>query len=109
LPLDLLPETRAILSYLSKSQSFSAQPTAEISKDQFKSVYKCLNITTSSSPSGHHLGHYKVATHHDYMASLHSRMMSIPFMIGFSPMRWRKVVDIMLEKTPGDPKIHCLT
>ncbi len=29
-------------------------------------------------------------------------------MAGFSHPRWQKIIDIMLEKTPDDPKIHRL-
>eukprot|EP00957_Ditylum_brightwellii_P145517 11079943-Ditylum_brightwellii.AAC.1 len=54
--------------------------------------------TTSLSPSGCHYGHYKV----------HSIMMSLPFQYGFTPSRWLKAVDVMLEKDPGSPKINHL-
>eukprot|EP00957_Ditylum_brightwellii_P184577 14057768-Ditylum_brightwellii.AAC.1 len=35
-------------------------------------------------------------------------MMSLPFLVGFTPSRWEKAIDCMLEKDPSDPKIDCL-
>jgi hypothetical protein len=35
-------------------------------------------------------------------------MMSIPFQDGFTPERWTKVTDIMLEKEAGNPRCHWL-
>jgi hypothetical protein len=35
-------------------------------------------------------------------------MMSIPLTAGISPSRWRQIIDVMLEKKPGDHRIHRL-
>eukprot|EP00957_Ditylum_brightwellii_P015778 1188753-Ditylum_brightwellii.AAC.1 len=35
-------------------------------------------------------------------------MMTLPFRIGFTPHRWQKAIDVMLEKDIGDPKINRL-
>ncbi len=53
------------------------------------------------------MGH-KVAALDPILSELHSSMMSIPYMAGFSPSRWQQVVDIMLEKDPGVTRPHRL-
>eukprot|EP00957_Ditylum_brightwellii_P151126 11507438-Ditylum_brightwellii.AAC.1 len=61
--------------------------------------------TTSSSPSGHHYGHYKTILGHNDLCNVHAQMMSMPWLAGFTPLRWERAIDCMLEKDPGSPKI----
>jgi hypothetical protein len=66
------------------------------------------NESTSSSPSGRHIDHYKAIIKDLQLVGLHSQMMSIPFQMGFAPERWRRVTYIMLEKEENNPRCHRL-
>jgi hypothetical protein len=76
--------------------------------EEFQSTYRIIKERTSSSVSGQHVGLYKAAVQDDSLSTIHSAMMSMPYAVGFSPERWQKVIDVMLEKEPGNPKIHHL-
>jgi hypothetical protein len=105
-----LSETKDIIQELARPLSMQPKTiVAIISPDQFIATYKVVKEATASSPSGRHVGHYKAATSDPILTELHSTMISIPYLAGFSPSRWHKVTDIMLEKTPGSPLIHRLT
>eukprot|EP00957_Ditylum_brightwellii_P060778 4614553-Ditylum_brightwellii.AAC.1 len=61
--------------------------------------------TTSASPSGCHYGHYKAILDHDDLCNVHAQMMYMPWLTDFTPSRWERAIDCMLEKDPGNPKI----
>jgi hypothetical protein len=94
----LQPETIQILQKLTKPASIQPSDiTTDISPDGFMSCYPIIDEKTSSSTSGRHVGHYKATCDDPGLAYIHSRMMSIPFLAGFSDQRWQKVIDIMLR------------
>jgi hypothetical protein len=105
----LQPETVRILQSMSKSMPLRPKNISlDISTDAFISCYNSVKENTSSSPSGRHVGHYKAAAKCELLATLHAMMMSIPFKAGFAPKRWSKIIDVMLEKQVGCPRIHRL-
>ena len=106
----LLPETQSILKYIAIfPRQDQGDPTSPaITVGQFRNLYHRMDERTSSSPSGQHLGHYKVAAKSELLSNLHSIVMPIPYMVGISPQRWRQIIDVMLEKKPGERKIHRL-
>jgi len=104
-----LSETLTILDFLCQPYpQRMKQCKGEIAPEQFLSTYKAAQEKTSSSYSGRHVGNHKVIKEDLLLVKLHSDMMSIPYITGFSPQRWHQVVDVMLEKDPGYPKQHRL-
>jgi hypothetical protein len=103
----LLEETKDILSFLGKpyNNPLRAQ-VGVITPEQFIATYQQFQERMSSSKSGWHVGHYKAALDNWLLTEL--RMMSIPYQTGFSPNSWHKIIDVMLEKEVGNPKVHWL-
>eukprot|EP00957_Ditylum_brightwellii_P012446 940589-Ditylum_brightwellii.AAC.1 len=61
---------------------------------------KAQNESTSSSLSGRHYGHYKAILDHNGIYLVHARIMTLQYLVGFTPTRWEKAVDCILEKDP---------
>lgn len=108
LPPDTFPETCRILHTLATPCPKLVAPSAQISDEEFIASYKVAKESTSSYPSGRHIGHYKAILHDPILVSLHATIMSIPFQVGIVPDCWKRITDIMLEKKAGDSRCHHL-
>ena len=78
-----------------------------------------MRESTASAPGAGHYGHYKSVSvaarlpvdHEDHsrvLADIYARMWSMPLQHGFSPRRWQRCVDAILEKIPGRPMLEKL-
>ena len=106
----------------------AAQHTIKPSIDyeEFVGKLKKWRESTSTSPSGMHLGHYKaLLARHEFsdlperdprraeldnkqteILNLHFQMINYALEKGYSYERWQQVANMMLFKEPGNIKIH---
>ena len=71
--------------------------------EQFTRTVKDWKESTSTSPSGRHLGHYHTAILDDDVAILHTQLLNLPIANGFAPERWTHSVTPLIEKDSGRP------
>ncbi len=93
--------------------------------DAMKNKYRSWKETTSTSPSGRHLGHKHALLKPDGLVrssdefkqldaarteiwGMHHMMLNYGLQHGYCYERWKKVVTTLIEKDPGDPRIHRL-
>ena len=81
---------------------------SEVTEKELRNLLKKTRESTASSPSGLHMGHYKVGATMKDMCAILSTMISIPLIHGFSPQRWQNSIHVMLEKIEGQPRIDKL-
>ena len=77
-----------------------------ITAEDFKYGISGWQESTSTSPSGRHLGHYKSIVQDAKLLSVQVKMMNIAIKKGIALDRWCKSVTVMIEKDIGVPKIH---
>ena len=81
---------------------------AAISMEDFIRFLKKKWESTKSSPSGCHMGHYKVFVMDEEVSSLLTAMINIGLQCGVSLKLWQNIINIMVEKERGNPKLHWL-
>jgi hypothetical protein len=124
MPPDTFLETETILDLLKTPLpgAAAANISSSISLTDFISAIKAWNEKTSTSPSGRHLGHYKllVKSYEDKNAApalraaageilqLMVSIMDLASVRGFTLNRWTKVVNVMIYKKVGVYLVHRL-
>ena len=83
-----------------KEREVRAMP-AIITLEDFFEAFKAVDEMTSSSPSGLHYTLWKALAENNELCKMCAAMMTLPFRYGFTHNRWRKIIDVMLEKKPG--------
>ena len=81
---------------------------SEISTDDVKYGFKHWRESTSTSPSGRHLGHYRSLIQDTTLLSCFVKFLNIAVQSGVSISRWSNAVNVLIEKDPGKPKINRL-
>jgi hypothetical protein len=120
IPTDLMaenPHLEKVLKYMAERENLPDIDTY-ITPEQVSRGYKKWRETTSTSPSGCHLGLRRITSYAQEEKEIDSARLQIlnaqtdiinlPLQHGFSPNRWRTVVNAMLEKIPGRPYLHKL-
>jgi hypothetical protein len=80
-------------------------PTADpidLTPEQYAASWKRVKEKTSAGPSGLTIPHMKAHGISHLVTEVDTIMANLPYRYGFSPKRWRKGLDVMLEKKPGD-------
>jgi hypothetical protein len=125
--MEMLPETTHLIMELVMPDEIQqlGKINHEVSTEDFHHGFLHWKESTSTSPSGRHLSHYKAiindpkrkkeSRNENYMSKrkldlleLYTNLVNIPLKYGFALERWCTSITIMLEKDPGSPCIECL-
>jgi len=105
-PMACDPYAMKLLHYLyrpSSIQDIPPQTTAE-----YQQGWRQAHESTTSSPSGIHFGHYIAGTFNPEILLISVKLADIPLQTGFSPARWKKGLNVMLEKVAGNVNVEKL-
>jgi hypothetical protein len=111
------PMVNKVLEGIAQARQLPEIDTYITAEDVAKG-FKRWKETTSTSPSGCHLGLRRLPAvpfnNKDLdklrasILAVQTHIINIPLYLGFSPKRWQVVINAMLEKTPGTPLLHKL-
>jgi len=76
--------------------------------DEVTAGWQKAHKATSSSSSGLHFGHYMAGTFNPTIAVFNARLANLGFTMGYSLKRWRKGLNVLLEKQLGNLNVEKL-
>ncbi|KAI2488890.1 hypothetical protein MHU86_25944 [Fragilaria crotonensis] len=79
-----------------------------ISEEDVRRGFRGWRESTTTSPSGRHLGHYKALIQDSQCLTCLTQFLNIALFHGLALPRWCKATNILLEKDPGRPCINRL-
>ena len=79
--------------------------STDVSEEDVKFGFKKWKETTSTSPSGRHLGHYKAIIQDPGLLTSMTQFLHVIIKRGITLTRWSNAVNIMIEKDQGTPRI----
>ena len=104
---ELLREFLTSFAIPPKIQTMPSIPTT-ITEDDVKFGFRKWKETTTTSPSGRHLGHYKAIITDEVLLKCLTTFLHITITSGQVITRWCNAVNIMIEKDSGKPKLNRL-
>ncbi len=120
---DMLPEMTHLIMELVMPEDI--QQLGRINPEVSSKDFYHWKESTSMSPLGWHLRHYKaiindperkkqaqdenyVSKHQLDFLEIYTKMVNIPLKYGFAPEQWCTSITVMIEKDPESPHIKCL-
>jgi hypothetical protein len=87
----------------------SAQPISIFfTTEEWKAGWKKAKERTAVGSDFMHFGHFKAGCTNDVIANFEATMANIPLLSGYSPLRWKKVIDCMLLKREANYQVDKL-
>jgi hypothetical protein len=116
--------TKLLLQHFSRRQELDNLPS-QLTKTDLLDALSVWNEGTSTSPSEMNLGHYHAMfRRHDYQSNMTEAkafeakqdkpvqaqlaLLNYSLRFGHSFQRWKTIVNVMIQKDPGNSKIHRL-
>jgi hypothetical protein len=100
------PYAAAMLAYF-RAAEVPPMPM-EWNLERYTTAWRRAREQTASSPQSPHIGHYKAALASEELHLMQSQMAWMPYITGYSPLRWQHTVGVMIYKKPGNNNVELM-